>query len=132
MQLTLSAIPLLVVAWLNLAIGLYAYRRNPNSQADRAFALMASTAALWTVTLGISGTAVNGTDYDNGAGGAIPLNVNIPAGQSSATITVRPINDLTYERNETVIITIQNGPGYTPGSPKTGKVTIIDNDLRRP
>ena len=53
MQLSLSAIPLLVVAWLNLAIGLYVYRRNPNSQADRAFALMTSTTALWTVAVAL-------------------------------------------------------------------------------
>ncbi|MBI2528452.1 MAG: GAF domain-containing protein [Candidatus Rokubacteria bacterium] len=54
MQLSLNAIPLFVVAWLNLAIGLYIFRRNPNSQPNRAFALMASTDALWTVAVALS------------------------------------------------------------------------------
>lgn len=54
MLVSLSVIPLFAVASLNLAIGLYVYRRNPISQPNRAFALVASTAALWTVAVALS------------------------------------------------------------------------------
>ncbi len=49
--LSLHAIPLLVVAGLNLAIGLYVYHTNRRSQPHQAFGLMASGTALWTVAV---------------------------------------------------------------------------------
>jgi len=45
----------------------------------------------------VVGTAVNGVDYLS-----IPWTVTIPAGQSSATISIEPIDDLTMEPSETV------------------------------
>jgi Calx-beta domain len=70
-----------------------------------------------------SGTAVNGADYT-----ALPGSVTIPAGASSATITVTPVNDSLVEGPETVILTLTDGPGYVPGTPKSDTVTIADND----
>jgi PKD repeat protein len=72
----------------------------------------------------ISGSATNGTDYT-----LLPGSVTIPAGQSSATITVSPIDDLVYEGPETVQLTITSGSLYDIGSPSTAVVTVLDNDL---
>ncbi len=53
--------------------------------------------------------------------------LTIPAGQASATVTLVPVNDRLVEGNETVVLTMASGSGYTTsGSPATG--TITDND----
>jgi hypothetical protein len=68
-------------------------------------------------------TASSGTDYV-----AIPFYVDIPAGQSSAVISVAVINDYTAENSETVQLTILNISTYTIGSPSSATVTIADDD----
>src|SRR4029434_11048352 len=45
---------LLVVACANLLIGTYVYWRNRSAEANRAFALMATTAATWAVAVLVS------------------------------------------------------------------------------
>ena len=83
-----------------------------------------STAAVLSVTLAISGTATNGTDYQT-----IPNTVMIPAGSASANVTVTPIDDSVVDAAETVIATVQAGTGYSVGSPSSATVTIADNDV---
>ncbi|MCE2673533.1 MAG: M10 family metallopeptidase C-terminal domain-containing protein, partial [Microcystis sp. 53598_E5] len=77
-----------------------------------------------TVNYSISGTATNGTDYTS-----IPTSVTFAAGSSTATVTVDPTADTTVESNETVILTLAAGTGYTIGTttPVTG--TITNDDL---
>ena len=76
-----------------------------------------------TVSYAVSGKGTNTKDYDTLSG-----SVEIPAGESSATITVTPVFDtLTQEKNETVIVTLQTDPAYTLGFPKTATVTIKNN-----
>ena len=82
----------------------------------------ATTGAL-TVNYAISGTATNGTDYQTLSG-----SVSIAAGQTSATITVTPIDDTLVEGTETVIATLSANAAYTVGSPASATVNIADND----
>ncbi len=79
------------------------------------------TASL-TVTITISGTALNTTDYST-----LSTSVVIPANQSSATVTVTPVNDLLSEGDETVLITL-GGSTYTIGSASYDEAIIQDND----
>lgn len=72
----------------------------------------------------IGGTATNGTDY---ATIASPL--VIPAGSTTGTITVNPTADATIEVNETVILTLAAGAGYTVGAPNSATGTILNDDL---
>ena len=58
-----------------------------------------------------TGTAANGTDYTN------VVNVTIPAGASSATLTVAALTDGVLEGSETVIATLGAGAGYTVAAP---------------
>jgi len=75
------------------------------------------------VSYAVSGKATNTTDYDKLSG-----IVEIPAGESSATITVTPIFDaLTKEKDETVIVTLQEGLAYELGFPSAATVTIQNN-----
>jgi serine protease len=83
-----------------------------------------ATAAL-VVTVALSGSAVNGTDYQMIAG-----TVNFAAGASTATVTVTPIdNSVASGSNKTATLTIQSGTGYTAGSPGSATVTINENDV---
>jgi Calx-beta domain-containing protein len=83
-----------------------------------------STTAALTVFYTVSGTATNGTDYTT-----LPGSVTISAGQSSATITVSPIDDPTAEPGgETVIVTLVGASNYSVGTPSAATATIADND----
>ena len=65
-------------------------------------------AAALNVTVAITGTATNnGVDY-----ATVSTNVNIPAGQASATVPVTVVQDNLVEGNETVILTIQLSSTY--------------------
>jgi hypothetical protein len=70
----------------------------------------------------LSGTGVAGTNYVGLSG-----SVTIPNGSQCATINLTPLNDANTI-NETVILTLANGAGYTTGSPDSAVVTIVDDD----
>ncbi|HYG78472.1 MAG TPA: Calx-beta domain-containing protein [Planctomycetota bacterium] len=82
-----------------------------------------STAAAMTINLSYSGSATSGTDYQSPPG-----SVTIPAGSSSATITITPSEDTVAEGDETVVATVTSGAGYNVGTPSNDTVTIADND----
>ena len=83
-----------------------------------------STASALTVFYSVGGTATNGTDYQLLTG-----SVTLAANSSTATITVTPIDDNAVEGNETVVVTLSANAAYTLGSPSSGTVTIVDNDV---
>jgi len=83
-----------------------------------------TTAAL-SVSFSRTGTATSGTDFT-----ALTSPFTIPIGQSSATLTVSPLNlDSTPETAETVIVTLSADSGYTVGTPSSATVTINDDDV---
>jgi hypothetical protein len=73
------------------------------------------------------GTATNGTDY-----ASLGATVTLPAGDSSATVTVSPLQDTTVEGSESVQLTVIAGTGYTVGAPAQATVTIADDDSAPP
>ena len=73
-----------------------------------------------------SGTAVNGSDFQQ-----LPTASPFPTG-SDADLTIIPLDDTEFEGNETVTVTLVEGPGYRVGSPSSATVTIFDNDLPLP
>jgi len=87
------------------------------------FTRTGSTAAALVVQYRLGGSATNGSDYASLAG-----LVTIPAGQASATVTVRPVDDPDAEAAEAVDVTVQPDGAYTVGSPSAATVTIADND----
>ena len=77
-----------------------------------------------TVFYTIGGTAVNGTDYLTLSGSVL-----IPAGQTTATITVMALDNGIMNVNEFVTLTLTgtSNPAYTgDSSSSTATVTIID------
>ena len=83
-----------------------------------------STSVPLTVNYTITGTAAAGTDYT-----ALPGVVTMDAGSATATLIVTPIDDASYESNETVILTLSPNAAYSLGAPSAGTVTIVSNDL---
>lgn len=78
------------------------------------------------VTYNITGTAINGTDYNN-----IGASVSIPNGERSRTVSITPIDDQIQEGTETVILTLtDSSPDYDLGTAGTRSATvnIADND----
>ncbi len=73
-----------------------------------------------TISLLVSGTATNGVDYNN-----IPSWVVIPAGQTSATIAMNPLQDGVLEGAETVTVAVINPCSGVPSS--SASLTIEDN-----
>jgi hypothetical protein len=82
-----------------------------------------ATTAPLTVSLAISGTATNGTDYVS-----IPSTATIATGSATATIAVDVSDDAAVEGSETVIISLASDTGYTIGTSSSATVTIADND----
>lgn len=70
------------------------------------------------VTFTLTGTAVNGTDYD-----LIPLFVNIPDGFDSAEVEINPI-DAALVSSKTVILTLSETGTYTNGVPSVASLEI--------
>ncbi|MCY2995652.1 MAG: Ig-like domain-containing protein [Planctomycetota bacterium] len=54
--------------------------------------------------------------------------VTIPAGQTSVTVDLTPVDDEQVEASETADLTVVNGSGYAVGSFSSAEVTIADND----
>jgi len=71
-----------------------------------------------TVHYSLGGSAVNGTDYQTLSGSVI-----IPAGSSTATVTVEPLGLLNVLK--TVVLTVSSDSSYTVVSPKSATVTIV-------
>ncbi|MBC1198382.1 endo-1,3-1,4-beta-glycanase ExsH, partial [Microcystis aeruginosa BLCCF158] len=75
-----------------------------------------------TVNYTLGGTATLNTDYTRTG---TTNTVTFAAGSSTATVTVDPTPDTIVEPDETVILTLATGTGYTVGTttPVTGTIT---------
>ncbi|OKH30835.1 hypothetical protein NIES2119_30135 [[Phormidium ambiguum] IAM M-71] len=77
------------------------------------------------VSYSVTGTATNGTDYN------VPLTgtVTIPAGQDSVSVSITPVDDVLFEKDETVTVKIDPVSGYNIGTENSTTVIIAENDL---
>ncbi|WP_245626443.1 putative Ig domain-containing protein [Stenotrophomonas ginsengisoli] len=78
------------------------------------------------VNLTTGGTATSGTDYTGAR-----ASVTIPANATTASLVIDPVADIDVEPNETVIITVAAGSGYTVGTPASAIGTILNDDVPR-
>lgn len=77
-----------------------------------------------TVAYSTSGTASAGSDY-----AALPGSVQIPAGQTSAIITVTPLAGDPGDPETSLVVTLQPNTGYAVGTPASATVTIAGRAL---
>jgi hypothetical protein len=80
------------------------------------------------VNYGITGTA-DAADY-TGATPGTGKTISFLAGSATATVTIDPTVDTTPEFDETVILTLASGSGYTVGTKTPVAGTILDDDYR--
>jgi RHS repeat-associated protein len=73
------------------------------------------------VPFGLGGTAIAGTDYYMGFN-----QFNFGIGQATATAQMQIIDDGGFDTDETVVLTLSSGQGYTLGSPSSAQVTILE------
>jgi Ca2+-binding RTX toxin-like protein len=103
------------------------------------FTRVGITSGPLTVNFSVGGTAIfapPGGDYtQTGADTFVNAGsgtVTFLAGSSTATVTVDPFGDADLEPNETVILTVTAGAGYTVGSPNSATGTILNDDNSPP
>ena len=75
----------------------------------------------------VSGTAINGTDYDLLSG-----IITIPDTALGADLTVSPINDALLEGSETVTVTVTASAGYGVDLPASATLYLADNETPAP
>ena len=80
-------------------------------------------AAAITLSYTVSGTAIAGDDFT-----ALPGSINVSADATHVNIPVIITDDTADEDDETVILTLTAGSGYTLGSTKVHTLTIQDDD----
>jgi autotransporter-associated beta strand protein len=83
-----------------------------------------SPAMAISTNFAISGTADRGVDYLN-----LPNTVTIPAGQTSASVTITAIADTSEEPQETIIFSLLPGSGYVTKLPLTATGYILAQPL---
>ncbi|HJQ24568.1 MAG TPA: Calx-beta domain-containing protein [Blastocatellia bacterium] len=84
-----------------------------------------------TVNFTVGGTATFNTDYTQAGAASFTTSsgtVSFASGSPTATVSLTPINDVLVEGDETAILTLTPGSGYTVGSPSVASGTILDND----
>ncbi|WP_051941703.1 Calx-beta domain-containing protein [Maribacter forsetii] len=82
-----------------------------------------TTGAPVVVNYNVTGTATSGVDFT-----ALSGSVSIPINANSGIVNVVPINDTAIEDNETVILTLTAGTGYTVDSLNNATVFIASDD----
>ncbi|MST03994.1 MAG: hypothetical protein EXS49_00270, partial [Candidatus Pacebacteria bacterium] len=82
-----------------------------------------STASALTALFTISGSAINGSDYQQTAS-----SITIPSGSSYTSLTLTPINDSTVESTETATLTLSSDSSYIIDTQNTATANILDND----
>jgi Ca2+-binding RTX toxin-like protein len=84
-----------------------------------------------TVNYTLGGTATLNTDYTRSG---TNNTVTFAAGSTTAKVTVDPTADTTVETDETVILTLASGTGYTIGTttPVTGTIKNDDTNVTLP
>ncbi|HYC70071.1 MAG TPA: glycoside hydrolase family 9 protein [Opitutaceae bacterium] len=87
------------------------------------FTRAGSTAEAIKVPFKFSGTAVKWNDYRRPEGD-MPAEVTIPAGATTATLTIRAIANTTGANPQTAVLTLSSGSGFNVGAPYSATVTI--------
>ncbi|MFM6345350.1 MAG: Calx-beta domain-containing protein, partial [Dolichospermum sp.] len=97
---------------------------EPTNNGQYTLTRTGDTTSALTVNIAMNGTATNGADYTT-----IPTTVTFLAGSATAVVNLNVIDDTLVEGNETAILNVAAGAGYTVGAAASATVNIADNDL---
>jgi len=114
-------------ATVNLAVAPTSVTEDGTTNLVYTFTRTGSTTSALTVNYGITGTATS-SDY-TGATPGTGKTITFAAGSATATLTINPTADTAIEANETVVLTLATGAGYTIGTSSTVTGNITNDDL---
>ena len=122
---------LIDVSTLSISLNVSEYRVLEDSNTDiiYTFARKGVTIAPLSVSYSLTGTATNGTDYKGVDSVSNTKTIIFPAGSNIATVTISPVADKDLETDETIILTLLEGTGYSVGSKSAVEVTLINDEL---
>lgn len=95
------------------------------------FTRTGSTVSALPVNFSVAGTAVLTSDYSASGSTSFAASsgtVTIPAGATTAVVTLDPVADSVVEANETAILSVTSGTGYSVGTPSSATGTITNDD----
>jgi Ca2+-binding RTX toxin-like protein len=114
-------------ATVNLAVAPTSVTEDGTTNLVYTFTRTGSTTSALTVNYGITGTATS-SDY-TGATPGTGKTITFAAGSATATLTINPTADTAIEANETVVLTLATGAGYTIGTSSTVTGNITNDDF---
>jgi len=100
------------------------YERIVEDTGSFSIVRLGDTSGELTVNLTFEGTAQPERDYTGAT-----TSVVIPAGETTASLTIEPIDDGDVEGDETIVIRVAAGPEYGAGVLSAATITIKDDDL---
>jgi YVTN family beta-propeller protein len=106
---------------------------NEDGSANLAYTFTRSgvTTGAITVNFTVAGTATFNSDYTQNGATAFTLStgtIAFASGETTRTVTIDPTVDAAVEPNETVVLTVASGTGYSTGSPSSATGTITNDD----
>ncbi|MDB6017633.1 MAG: hypothetical protein JWR19_2122 [Pedosphaera sp.] len=87
------------------------------------FTRTGDTSSPLTVNFQFAGSAAKWTDYRTFAGD-MPETIIIPAGATTATLTIHAVAGTTWTGTETAILTLTANPAYNLGTPRNATITL--------
>jgi Ca2+-binding RTX toxin-like protein len=117
---------------ITLSVAPATVNENSTTNLTYTFTRTGATTNALTVNYGVGGTATLGTDYaQTGAAtfAASAGTVTFAAGATTAIVTIDPTTDTIFETNETVLLTLASGAGYSVGTTTAVTGTIVNDDL---
>ncbi|BBD58845.1 Na-Ca exchanger/integrin-beta4 [Nostoc sp. HK-01] len=117
----------------SLALSSTSVNEDGSSNLVYTFTRSSSTANALTVNYSVGGTASFDNDYRQlGAASftATTGTITFAAGANTATLTIDPNADTTFESNETVALTLAAGSDYIIGTTTPVTATIVNDDLQ--
>ena len=120
-----------VEANVSVAVALISVLENGATTLDYTFTRSGVTTGTLTVNFTVGGSAIFGTDYTKTGAASFTTTtgtVTFSGSNTTAVVTIDPTPDTDYEPDETVVLTVVVGSGYSPAAPTSATGTITNDD----
>jgi Ca2+-binding RTX toxin-like protein len=112
---------------ISLTVSSSSVTEDGTTNLEYTFTRIGATTNALTVNYSIAGTA-DSSDY-TGATPGTGKTITFAAGSNTATLTIAPTADTTVEPDETVVLTLTDGTGYTIETTESVTGTIANDDV---
>jgi hypothetical protein len=93
------------------------------------FTRAGDTSADLVVNFSLGGTATGGVDYQSSPASLIAPTVTIPAGQSSAVLTITPKAATYFVGSQNIVLALASSSAYALGNPGSANITLAGNTV---